>query len=85
MFSDINVIDIGHTDIERKRDAHHAKTKLAELQYRSGTMLIRSSMGQKNLAVSMWWLPNYSYPASQGLISSESSHGERRNSKENRA
>ena len=85
MFSDINVIDIGHTDIERKRDAHHAKTKLAALQYHSGTMLIRSSMGQKNLAVLMGWLPNYSYPASQGVISSESSHGERRNSKENGA
>ena len=85
MFADINVIDIGHTDIERKRDAHHAKTKLAALQYHSGTMLIRSSMGKKKLAVLMGWLPNYSYPASQGLISSESSHSEKRNSKENRA
>ena len=78
MFPDINVTDIGRIDVERKRDAHHAKTKLAALQYHSGTMLIRSSMGQKNLAVLTGWLPNYSYPASQGLISSESSHGERR-------
>ena len=33
MFPDINVIDTGRIDIERKRDAHHAKTKLAALQY----------------------------------------------------
>ena len=57
MFSDINVIDIGHIDLERKRDAYHAKTKLAALQYQkySRTLLIQSSMGQTNLAVLTGW------------------------------
>ena len=35
MFSDINVIDISRIDLERKQDGHHAKTKLAALQYQS--------------------------------------------------
>lgn len=38
MFSDISVIDISRTDLERKRDAHHAKTKLAALQYQKYTL-----------------------------------------------
>ena len=38
MFADINVIDIGCIDLERKRDGHHAKTKLAAPQYQKYTL-----------------------------------------------
>ena len=38
MFSDVNVIEIGRIDMERKRDAHHAKTKLVALQYQKYTV-----------------------------------------------
>ena len=38
MFADINVIDIRRIDLERKRDGHHAKTKLAAPQYQKYTL-----------------------------------------------
>ena len=38
MFADINVIDIGRIDLERKRDGHHAKAKLAAPQYQKYTL-----------------------------------------------
>ena len=38
MSSDINVIDISRIDLQRKRDGHHAKTKLAALQYQKYTL-----------------------------------------------
>ena len=38
MFSDINVTDISRIDLQKKRDGHHAKTKLAALQYQKYTL-----------------------------------------------